>query len=118
MKMLQHPNPEVSYASSNDGIFVASRISNSFLSRGIDQCRNQFDKIAKGDAAAVGLTEDEEKLWKWTVRSLDVARVTIEFEQDSALKETKKSDSGHHEQTVAFQKHCLTLATLTRWNSL
>jgi len=58
----------------------------------------------KGDGGAIGLTEDEDKLRKWMVCGPGVARIVREFEENSALRGTQKSDFRHHEQTAFFQK--------------
>ena len=104
MKNLQNSNSEVFQGFSNNESFVIPRTSNPFLSMGIDQCYEQLNKIVKGDGSATGLTEDDNTLRKWMVCGPEVARVVMEFEQNSALKNTRKSEYRHHEQTAAFQK--------------
>ena len=103
MKTLDQSNPQVYQAFKNDGNFVISRTANQFSSMGIDQC-HELNKLVKGDGGAIGLTEDEDKLRKWMVCGPEVASIVKEFEENSALRRTERSDFRHHEQTAFFQK--------------
>ena len=52
---------------------------------GIDQSHKQLDKIVQGDGGAVGLTEDEDKLQRWTVCRPKVAKIVTKFEDVTVL---------------------------------
>ena len=84
---------------------VISRIPNEFSTMSIDQCHEQLNKLVKGDGRAIGLTEDEDRLRKWMVCGPEVARTVMEFEENFVLKQTRKTEYRHYEETVAFQKH-------------
>ena len=104
MNMLPNTNPDVNDAFINEGNFVISRTPNAFSAMGIDQCHEQLNKLVKGEGGATGLTEDEDRLRKWIVCGPEVARIVMEFEENSVLKQTRKTEYRHHEETVAFQK--------------
>ena len=71
---------------------------------GIDKCHKQLNKLVEGDGWATGLSEDEDRLREWMVFGPEVARIVLEFEENSVLKQTRKTEYRHHEETVAFQK--------------
>jgi len=50
-----------------EGCFVIARTKSPFSSMGIDQCHEQLNKIVKGNGGAIGLTEDNDKLRRWTI---------------------------------------------------
>ena len=71
---------------------------------GIDQCHEQQNKLVKGDGGAIGLTEDEDRLRKWMVCGAEVAKIVMEFEKNSVLKQTRITGYRHYEEAVLFQK--------------
>jgi len=71
---------------------------------GIDQCHEQLNKIVKGDGGAIGLTEDDDKLRRWTICGPEIARMVREFEDASVLRNVDSKDFRHHEETPGFQK--------------
>ena len=95
------------------GSFVISRTRNLFSSMGIDQCHEQLNKIFKGDGGAIGLTEDEAKLQKWSVCGPEIGRMVREFEDMSVLSKNYAKTYRHHEETTGFQNrfihHCKSL---------
>ena len=86
MNMLFNTNPDVNDAFINEGNFAISRTPNAFSAMGI------------------GLAEDEDRLRNWMVCGPEDARIVMEFEENSVLKQTRKTEYRHHEETVAFQK--------------
>ena len=104
MNMLPHTNPDANDAFINEGNFVISRTPNVFSAMGIDQCHEQLNKLVKGEEGAIGLTEDEDRLRKWMVCGPEVATIVMEFEENSVLKQTRKTKYMNREETVAFQK--------------
>ena len=65
---------------------IISRTPNAFTPMGIDQCHQQLNRLVKGDAAATGLIEDEDILREWIVCGTEVARIVLQFEENSVLK--------------------------------
>ena len=68
----------------------------------LDQNHEQENEIIKGDGGAVGLTENESALRRWTVAGPEVARVLKEFE--ATFEPQKPNNQEHHEQTPSTQK--------------
>ena len=60
-------------------------------------------KLVKGEGGAIDLIEDEDRHRNWMVCGPEVARIVMEFEENSVLKQTRKTEYKHHEETVAFQ---------------
>ena len=108
--MLRHTNPDVNDAFINEGNFVISRTPNVFSAMNNDQCYDQLNKLLKGDGGDTGIAEDEDRLRKWMVCGPEVARIVMEFEKNSVLKQTRKIEYRHHEETVAYQKRFKTHA--------
>ena len=61
-------------------------------------------KLVKGEGGAIDLIEDEDRHRNWMVCGPEVARIVMEFEENSVLKQTRKTEYKHHEEIVAFQK--------------
>ena len=87
-----------------EGCFVIAKTKNPFSSMGIDQCHEQLNKIVKGDGDAICLTEDDDKLRRWTVCGPEIARMVREYEDASVLRNVDSNDFRHHEETPGFQK--------------
>ena len=102
MNMLPHTNPNVNDAFINEGNFVISRTPDAFSAMGIEQCHEQLNELVKGEGGAIGLTEDEDR--QKVVCRPEVARIVMKFEENSVLKQTRKTEYKHHEEIVAFQK--------------
>ena len=103
MTTLNDTNLEIAEAFSK-GSFVISRTRNKFSSMGIDQCHEQLNKIVKGDGGAVGLTEDEDMLRRWSICGPEISRMVQEFEHSTVLHKVDSSVFRHHEENPAFQK--------------
>ena len=52
----------------------------------------------------IGLTEDERKFCRWKICSPEVARLAMEFENGTVLKENEHSEFHHHEDSPSFQE--------------
>ena len=57
-----------------------------------------------GDGGMIGLTEDERKFCCWKICSPEVARLAMEFENGTVLKENEHSEFHHHEDSPSFQE--------------
>ena len=88
--MLRHTNPDVNDTFINEGNFVISRTPNVFSAMNNDRCYDQLNKRLKGDGGNIGIAEDEDRLRKWMVCGPEVARILMEFEKNSVLKQTRK----------------------------
>ena len=63
----------------------------------LDQRQEQLNKHVKGDGGIVGLTEDENKLRRWTICSPEISRAVAEFKKGTVL-ETKDHTIFHHHE--------------------
>ena len=95
IEMLQESNSSIFLEFQANGNFVVSRTKNTFSSIGLDHCHGQLKKDVKCDGGMVGLTQDEDKLRRWTVCSPDISRAVAEFEK-STVFETKEHTTFHH----------------------
>ena len=86
MNMLPRTNPDVKDTFINEENLIISRTANGFSPMGIDQCHQQLNRLVKGDAGATGLMEDEDILREWMVCGTEVARIVLQFEENSVLK--------------------------------
>ncbi len=85
------------------GKFVIHKTTNPFSGIAVDQAHEQHNKLVKGQGGAIGLTENQGALLKWTVAGPEIARVIQEFE-DTISTSVRKDSPKHHEQNAAFQK--------------
>lgn len=60
------------------------------------------NQIEKGDDGAVYLTEDEDKLRRWTAYGQEVAILVREYEHPSVLRDTDSREFHHHDETSRF----------------
>ena len=72
MTTIDETNPNIS-KDFDVGRFVMTRKSDPFSSIWTDQYHEELNKIVKGDDCTVGLTEDNDKLRRWTVYKAEVA---------------------------------------------
>lgn len=82
------------------GNFTISKSGKKFSAMSIDQAHEQLNALIKGDGGAIGLTENEGALCRWTVAGPEIVRMLSEFEGD--LFDTAK-DIRHHEQSESSQ---------------
>ena len=91
------------YRDFNKGHFVAQKTKRVFSAISMDQAHEQNNACVKGDGGAVGLTDNPSALRRWMISGPEVSRVIGEFES-SQLKESRKVDTRHHDQTASVQK--------------
>ena len=73
----------------------------------LEKCHPEFNKLVKGDGAAIGLTENSSQLLRCMVSGPEVARFVNEFEcllEVTEGDQGKKPDCHHHEQRKGVQK--------------
>ena len=104
LEMLKETNPDIFHEFETNSNFVVSRTKNSFSSIGLDQCHEQLNKDIKGDGGMVGLTEDEDRLWRWMICSPEISRAVSDFETGTVLKKKDHGIFHHHEESVSFQR--------------
>jgi len=76
MLLLEKNHPEV-YSQFRDGKFSLSKSKRKFSSIAIDQAHEQLNAVIKGDGGAIGLTENEASLCRWTVTGPEIVRIPI-----------------------------------------
>jgi len=84
------------------GHFTVSKTGRKFSSISIDQAHEQLNALIKGDGGAIGLTDNDSALTRWTTAGPEVVRILQEFE-GSVISAT--DDCQHHEQQHSFQRH-------------
>ena len=67
----------------------------------IDQCHEQLNTILKGDGSAIGLTEDDDKLRRWTICGPEIARMVREYEDASVI--TKKRQGFRNDSRIIME---------------
>jgi len=97
---LQEHHPEI-YCQFMSGNFAVSKSTHKFSSMAIDQVHEQLNAVIKGDGGAVGLTENEAALCRWTVTGPEIVRLLNDFESDLCDSEDDATD--HHEQAYSIQ---------------
>ena len=83
--------------------FVVSRTKNAFSSMGLDQHYEQLNKLVKDDGRMVGLTENEDKLRRWTICSPKISRAVAQFEKGIVLGTNDHTTFHHHEDSNSFK---------------
>ena len=101
MNMLPKTNLDLNDAFINEGNSVITRRANAFSTMAMDQCHEQLKKLFKGERWATGLIEDEGRVRKQMVCGPEAARIVMQFEETSVLKQTRKTEYRHHEETAA-----------------
>ncbi len=85
------------------GHFVTQKTSNRFSCLAHDHIHEQFNAVMKGDGGIVGITENEAALHRWMTSGPEIARLIKEY-QSRYQKDSKQTESVHHEQTTSIQK--------------
>jgi len=83
------------------GHFTVSKTGRKFSSISIDQAHEQLNALIKGDGGAIGLTDNDSALTRWTTAGPEVVRILQEFE-GSVISAT--DDCQQHEQQHSFQR--------------
>ena len=94
-----HPNIYLEFQRSH---FTVSKSDRHFSNIAIDQTHEQLNAVIKGDGGAVGLTESDAALNRWTIAGPETMRILEKFETN--LNSGSHQDRRHHEQTPACQK--------------
>ena len=102
MMNLKNIHPDI-YREFSSGFFVVNKTSNRFSGISIDQAHEQNNSIVKGEGGAIGLTENESALKRWTLSGPELCRVLNEFELTFKLSENVKLFQSHHEETKFAQ---------------
>jgi len=95
---ITHPNIASEFKNSN---FTISKSNKHFSNISIDHAHEQLNALNKGDGSAVGLTESDAALSKWTISGPEILRCLQEFE--STFSQVS-NDRKHHEQKPCCQK--------------
>jgi hypothetical protein len=82
-----------------DGAFVVHKTTRVFSSIALDHAHEQVNAVVKGEGGAVGLTEHQAALRRWTVAGMEMSRMIQEFEGGTSSAEQR----GHHEQKPGVQ---------------
>ena len=69
----------------------------------LDQCHEQLNKDINDDGGMVSLTEDEDKLRRWTICSPEISRAVAEFEKSTVLETKDHITFHHHEDSDSFK---------------
>ena len=81
----------------------------------LDQRFEQLNKDVKSDGGMVGLTENEDKLRRWTICSPEISRAVVQFEKGIVLEPKDHTIFHHHEDSDSFKarfsKHVSDLTT-------
>ena len=101
MAQLPKTHPDI-YEEFKAGHFTAQKTKRVFSAMPIDQAHEQNNACVKGDGGAVGLTENPSALRRWMIAGPEVARVIGQFE-NSAIRENRRVDTHHHDQTASVQ---------------
>jgi len=102
MFALEQIYPEV-YTEFSRGHFAVRKLEKTFSTMAIDQAHEQNNAVSKGDGGAIGLTEDQTALRRWTVAGPEISRHVDEFSNISGNRQNE-NNKGHHEATFSFQK--------------
>ena len=65
----------------------------------LDHAHEQVNAVVKGEGGALGLTEHQAALRRWTVAGMEMSRMIQEFEGGTSSAEQR----GHHEQKPGVQ---------------
>ena len=60
---------------------------------GLDQAHEQNNAVSKCDGGAIGLTEDQTALRRWTVAGPEISRLVDEFSNISGNRQNEKKRS-------------------------
>ena len=77
-----------------------SQTKRKFSNIAIDHAHEQLNAVIKGDGGAIGLTDNDTALCRWTVAGPEIVRLLASFESDFFDEEF---DVKHHEQTNSIQ---------------
>ena len=92
------------WAEFKKGIFLVKK---TFSGISLDHAHEQNNKLVKGDAGAIGLTENSSQLLRRMVSGPGIAGIVNEFECSMEVTkgdQGKKQDCRHHEQRKGVQK--------------
>ena len=98
MLALEQMHPEV-YTEFSRGHFAVRKTEKTFSTMAIDQAHEQNNAVSKGDGGAIGLTEDQTALRRWTVAGPEISRHVDEFsnisgnQQNGKIKATMRQHS-------------------------
>ncbi|KAE8741877.1 hypothetical protein FOCC_FOCC012580 [Frankliniella occidentalis] len=82
------------------GNFVVHKTGNAFSGLAIDQAHEQHNAMVKGEAGAIGLTQDPTSLRRFSVSGPEVGFMLSQYEGSRPLSQLMK----HHEQYPSFQR--------------
>ena len=99
MLCIRTAHPDV-YEQFVKGNFTVVKSNHKFSRIAVDQAHEQLNASLKGDGGAVGLTENDAALCRWTVTGPEIVRLLEQFE---SVYLEDVHDTNHHEQTHSFQ---------------
>ena len=106
MTSLEKRHPSV-HSEFERGGFVIRKTQRPFSAMALDHAHQQNSKCVKGDAGAIGLTENTSQMLCWMIAGPEVASFVAEFEvcHDSIeTSQTKGHDVHHREQEKTTQR--------------
>ena len=86
MFALEQIYPEV-YTEFSRGHFAVRKLEKTFSTMAIDQAHEQNNAVSKCDGGAIGLTEDQTALRRWTVAGPEISRLVDEFSNISGNRQ-------------------------------
>lgn len=90
------------YTEFKSGKFTVQKIGHVVSAMPVDQAHEQEEEMVKGDARAIGLTENPSALLRWMAAGPEIARLVGEFEH--TIKHFEYLTTAHHEQLAANQE--------------
>ena len=102
MSTLTTMHPEIA-AEFTEGIFVVRKSRRTFSAIALDQAHEQNNATVKGEAGAIGLTQNPDALRRWMVSGPEMVRMASEFEDTIHHRKATLETSRHHEQTNSCQ---------------
>ena len=86
------------------GKFVTQKSDRPFSCLSDDQIHEQNNRKVKSEGGAVSLLSSPAALLKWMVSGPEIARVVVEFEEQTGIV-TDDEEENHHEDTKSFHIH-------------
>ena len=104
MSTLHHNHPKL-YEEFFKGTFAVQKTNQKFSEIGLNHNHEQMNSKIKGIGRAIGLTENDQALWRWLISGPEIAQLFEEFESvlDSEVVEVAE----HHDSSISTQTHFL-----------
>ena len=103
MSNLEEMHLDVFQQFTESGGFTVKKTTQPFSRISLDQAHEQMNASIKGDAGAVGLTENTTALRRWMVAGPEIARMVEDFEKYAGLSDSPIESGRHHDQVKSIQ---------------